>query len=195
MAGTKSLGHMKPVGGGDPVPLTKAEIIVGRRPSCDIRLDFENVSGRHCILTFSNGTWHVRDLGSTNGTKVNGNKVSREQGLMPDDELCIATHLFNIDYEPSGTFVESQQVLEEEALHAQHKTSLMELAGLDGEDRAKRPARVEPRREPSFEAPDAPPEVPVPDSLPRDFHDDPAPASLPDEDDFFKLIEEDLPGH
>ena len=44
------LGVLQPVGGGDPIPLIKPEIIVGRRPSCDIRLDFENISGKHCVL-------------------------------------------------------------------------------------------------------------------------------------------------
>src|SRR4051812_47735318 len=78
-----NLGMMMPVGGGDPVPLRKEELIVGRRPSCDIRLDFENVSGKHCVLKFYNATWHVRDLGSTNGTTVNGAPLSSEHSVMP----------------------------------------------------------------------------------------------------------------
>ena len=36
----KTLGILKPVGGGDPIPLKKAEVIIGRRRSCDINLDF-----------------------------------------------------------------------------------------------------------------------------------------------------------
>ena len=66
------LGILQPVGGGDPIPLNKPEMIIGRRPSCDIRLDFENISGKHCMLRFINGVWNVKDLGSTNGTTVNG---------------------------------------------------------------------------------------------------------------------------
>src|SRR5262249_6269235 len=65
------LGILQPVGGGDPIPLTKAELVVGRRAGCDIRLDYENISGKHCNLRFLNGIWMVRDLGSTNGTTVN----------------------------------------------------------------------------------------------------------------------------
>ena len=72
----RSSGILQPVGGGDPIPLNKPEITVGRRPSCDIRLDFENVSGKHCMLRLLNGVWHVRDLGSTNGTTVNGSRLS-----------------------------------------------------------------------------------------------------------------------
>ena len=66
------LGILQPVGGGDPIPLTKPLMIVGRRPGCDIRLDYENISGKHCSLRFLNGLWMVKDMGSTNGTTVNG---------------------------------------------------------------------------------------------------------------------------
>ena len=38
------LGMLQPVGGGDPIPLTKPEMLIGRRPACDIRLDYENIS-------------------------------------------------------------------------------------------------------------------------------------------------------
>ena len=72
------LGVMYPVGGGDPIPLTKVEIVIGRRPGNDIRLDFENVSGKHCKLRFANGLWMARDLGSTNGTTVNGSVLASE---------------------------------------------------------------------------------------------------------------------
>ena len=77
MSPRKSLGVMLPLGGGDPIPLKKDELVIGRRPNCDIRLDFENISGKHCILKFIRGTWHVRDLGSTNGTTVDGLRISQ----------------------------------------------------------------------------------------------------------------------
>ena len=50
------LGILLPVGGGDPIPLLKTELILGRRPICDIRLDFNNVSGKHCVLQLISGT-------------------------------------------------------------------------------------------------------------------------------------------
>ncbi len=96
------IGILQPVGGGDPIPLTKAEMIVGRRPGCDIRLDYENISGKHCALRFLNGLWMVKDLGSTNGTTVNGSALASEQSLMPDEELGIAGHMFTIEYEAAG---------------------------------------------------------------------------------------------
>src|SRR5580698_1262543 len=73
------LGILQPVGGGDPIPLTKPEMVIGRRPGCDIRLDYENISGKHCSLRFLNGLWMIRDLGSTNGTSINGSLLASEQ--------------------------------------------------------------------------------------------------------------------
>ena len=57
--GSEVLGLLQPIGGGDPIPLMKKEIVIGRRPSCDISLDFENISGKHCALKFINGVWSV----------------------------------------------------------------------------------------------------------------------------------------
>ena len=111
----KPLGVMRPVGGGDPIPLKKDELIVGRRPTCDVRLDFENISGRHCQLRFVNGVWHVRDLNSSNGTLVNG-QIFSEHGLMPDDELSVAGHAYMIDYDPVAptSLLDANLMLEEE---------------------------------------------------------------------------------
>ena len=139
------LGVMYPVGGGDPIPLTKAEIMIGRRPGTDIRLDFENISGKHCKLRFANGIWMVRDLGSTNGTTVNGSLLASEQSIMPDEELGIAGHLFTIDYEPAGpeAFLNSHKDLDEEVVVERQRHSLMDLAGLDTDQtQAKRPKRA-----------------------------------------------------
>ncbi len=132
------LGVMYPVGGGDPIPLTKTEIMIGRRPGNDICVDFENVSGKHCKLRFMNGLWMVRDLGSTNGTTVNGSLISSEQSIMPEEELGLAGHLFTIDYDPAGpeAFLSAHRELDEDVVVERPHHSLMDLAGLDT-DRSK----------------------------------------------------------
>ena len=138
------LGTMVPVGGGDPIPLVKPDITVGRRAGCDIRLDFENVSGKHCSFRLINGVWHVRDLGSTNGTSINGSRLSSQHAIMPEDEVGIADHLFTVDYVPSGpeAFITTHKVLDEEVQEEKKRHSLMELAGLDtDDDKPKRVAR------------------------------------------------------
>jgi predicted component of type VI protein secretion system len=139
---------MRPLGGGDPIPLNKDELLVGRRKSADVVLDFENVSGKHCQLRMIKGVWHVRDLGSTNGTTVNGHRIASEHGLMPDDELGIAGHLFSIDYDPIAptSLLDANAILEEEiAATAEdpHQRSLMELAGLESEERVARRLRAQ----------------------------------------------------
>jgi len=93
-------GELVPVGGGDPIPLLKRSLMVGRRESCDIVLRFANVSAHHCQLTINGGYWQVRDLNSRNGTKVNGVRV-KEKRVDPGDVLSIAKHKYEVLYSPA----------------------------------------------------------------------------------------------
>lgn len=118
-----TLGVLNPVGGGDPIPLLHEKLLVGRRSSCDISLKFPNVSSHHCELEFTNGYWQVRDLGSRNGVKVNGEKVDSKH-LMPGDILHVARHRFEVQYNPTG----DGPVPEEENPFSR---GLLEKAGLE----------------------------------------------------------------
>lgn len=95
-------GELIPQGGGDPIPLKKPSLLVGRKESCDIVLRFSNVSAKHCQLTLSNGYWYVKDLNSSNGVKVNGGRVEgdREKRLNPNDILAVAKHNYKVSYNP-----------------------------------------------------------------------------------------------
>jgi predicted component of type VI protein secretion system len=183
-------GVLKPVGGGDPIPLTKAELVVGRRAGADVRLDYENVSGKHCVLRFINGIWMVRDLGSTNGTTVNGSLISSEQSVMPDEELGVAGHLYTVDYVPAGpeAFLSSHRDLDEEVVQERARHSLMDLAGLDTD--ANKPKRA--RRAPTVIERASADEAEFDDAVPQHFKDAPKPKQKPTDDDFFKLIEDDV---
>ena len=75
-------GQLVPLGGGDVIPLLRAELLVGRRESCDVVLRFSNVSAHHCELNLRDGYWYVKDLQSRNGTKVNSVRVT-ERFLEP----------------------------------------------------------------------------------------------------------------
>lgn len=92
-------GELLPLGGGDPIPLLKKILLVGRRESCDIVLRFSNVSAHHCQLTVNGGYWQVRDLKSRNGVKVNGVRVT-EKRIDPGDILSIAKHKYEVKYSP-----------------------------------------------------------------------------------------------
>jgi adenylate cyclase len=89
-----------PQGGGDPIPLLKKQLLIGRRESCDIVLRFANVSAHHCQLFINGGYWFVRDMKSRNGVKVNGIKV-QEKRIDPGDEVCVAKHKYQLTYSPS----------------------------------------------------------------------------------------------
>ncbi|MDG3006511.1 FHA domain-containing protein [Paludisphaera mucosa] len=191
----ETYGTLLPVGGGDPIPLVKTEIVVGRRPACDIRLDFENVSGKHAVLTMLNGLWHVRDMGSTNGTSVNGSRLSSPHSVMPEDELGFAGHLFTIDYVPSGpeSLISSHETLDENVQDERKRHSLMELAGLDTDDKAVRVSR--PRTAPAAIERLSVDEGEFDDTVPKHFKSKPAPRptkKAEDDDDFLKLIEDEV---
>jgi pSer/pThr/pTyr-binding forkhead associated (FHA) protein len=94
-------GELVPLGGGDPIPLRKKSLLVGRRESCDIVLRFSNVSGHHCQLTLNSGYWYVRDLKSRNGTKINGARVEEKDKLIePSETLSISKHNYQVNYSP-----------------------------------------------------------------------------------------------
>jgi adenylate cyclase len=123
-------GFLTPVGGGDPFPLSKREIVVGRHRSCDIVLNFHNVSGKHCQLVLSEGYWYILDLQSTNGVKVNGNKVT-DSRVDPGATLAISKHFFKIQYDPhqnGATGLPPNRMLRGDDILSQ---SLMQRAGLE----------------------------------------------------------------
>jgi predicted component of type VI protein secretion system len=62
---------------------------VGRHDECQIRIKSSQVSRRHCELFEKKGLLLIRDLGSANGTFVNGKKIEGQRVLEPGDELTI----------------------------------------------------------------------------------------------------------
>lgn len=74
---------------GPDILIDRDMVIVGRHPECDIRLDSIRISRRHCCLLRDRGGLLVRDLGSTNGIRINGLRVEKGR-LRPHDELSIA---------------------------------------------------------------------------------------------------------
>ena len=60
---------------GPDILIDQEMVVVGRHPSCDARLDSLRLSRHHCCLTQEHGEIIVRDLGSTNGIRINGERV------------------------------------------------------------------------------------------------------------------------
>jgi hypothetical protein len=76
---------------GQRIPLGDRPITVGRMSDCSIPLNDQNVSRRHAEIVPGRGAYVVRDLGSTNGTMVNGTRISGEQRLNDGDILSFGS--------------------------------------------------------------------------------------------------------
>jgi hypothetical protein len=71
---------------GTRLPLEPVTVI-GRHPSCTVRLDDAFISTEHAQLTWEQGRWWITDLKSTNGTRVNGKPVTAPTGLRYGDVI------------------------------------------------------------------------------------------------------------
>ena len=76
---------------GQRIDLIEDIVKIGRHQSCTIVFADSNVSRVHAQLQHDSSGWLVVDLGSTNGVKVNGTKISKEKSLTDGDELEFGT--------------------------------------------------------------------------------------------------------
>src|SRR3954463_14508965 len=100
--------QLLPLDGGAPVDIVKDLTLVGRKEECDIRLDHKSVSKMHCVIVKTDGLLMLRDLGSTNGTRVNGQRV-RRAALLPNDLVAIAGFKFRVTFGPDNLPVSPQE--------------------------------------------------------------------------------------
>jgi adenylate cyclase len=125
-------GELVPQGGGDPIPLLKKKLVIGRRENCDIVLRFPNISSRHCELLLQSGYWYIQDLDSRNGIRVNGVRVQAgEKRVDPGDVIAIAKHKFELHYDPAKLGAVGAPPPDDDAKQIFGK-SLLERAGLTG---------------------------------------------------------------
>src|SRR6516165_9552127 len=87
---------LRDVNGGREYPLTRSSMTVGRAADCDIQLNAPSVSSRHAVLLRVGEGWFLSDLGSSNGTFVNHQRIKQNIRLNSGDliDLCGAQFHF-----------------------------------------------------------------------------------------------------
>lgn len=94
------LAQLIPASGGPPITLQKPITVVGRSAAlCDLVINHTSISKMHCMLVKTDGLVYMRDLASTNGTRVNGQRVIRG-ALLPGDRLSFSGVTFKVHLGP-----------------------------------------------------------------------------------------------
>ncbi|MCA9060594.1 MAG: FHA domain-containing protein [Planctomycetaceae bacterium] len=81
--------------GGQVIPLNRRKFLIGREQDCQLRPNSEMVSRHHCVFSVDDYSVRLRDLGSTNGTFVNGERIRKETVLVAGDHVVIG----NLEFE------------------------------------------------------------------------------------------------
>ena len=87
--------HLLSLTDGPSILIDKPILLFGRHEECDVQLNSKKVSRRHCCVAQVNDYLVVRDLGSTNGVRINGARVV-EGKLVPGDELQIGNFKYQV---------------------------------------------------------------------------------------------------
>jgi phosphoserine phosphatase RsbU/P len=126
---SRELAIQTPDGAVKNVPLGGERVSLGRTTANDLCFaDDPGLSRQHLEFELKDGQWLVRDLGSRNGTYVNGKQITGEHGLHPGDRIA-AGHLM-IDFRIGGSDTEHTIVFVEPGPSAAHATTIeTDLAG------------------------------------------------------------------
>jgi predicted component of type VI protein secretion system len=101
--------ELVPENGDPPIPIVRDVTIVGRREYCDVMIPHHSLSKRHCVLVKTDGLLVIRDLATTNGTKVKGQKV-RWAALLPDDRVSLGGYKVRVYLGPDDMPSPSEQL-------------------------------------------------------------------------------------
>lgn len=90
------LAQLIPQDGSKAITIDRDLTLVGRnRHVCDLHLNHTSISKIHCLIVKTDGLLFIRDLGSSNGTRVNGQRITRG-ALLPGDQLAFANLKFKV---------------------------------------------------------------------------------------------------
>ncbi|MGA9857797.1 MAG: DUF3662 and FHA domain-containing protein [Solirubrobacteraceae bacterium] len=85
--------------GGRRLVIGSGGVTMGRSRQCDITVDDPNVSRTHAEIRPRGGSWVLSDLGSTNGSRLNGRRLDGSEVLKPGDEIELGTTLLTFELE------------------------------------------------------------------------------------------------
>ena len=158
---------LKVVGGkqdGKLIPLNTKKFLIGREQDCHLRPASESVSRHHCAITIDEFTVRVRDLGSSNGTSINGKRILGVHEANPGDALQVGNLDFEIVFSKAGAPVavgepekggtsfsldafnlEAAEPLSDTTMMVGGDTAVISKEALEAEAAAKEAAATEPQ--------------------------------------------------
>ncbi|RPJ07134.1 MAG: FHA domain-containing protein, partial [Spirochaetaceae bacterium] len=112
-------------------PVTDERIIVGRNPESGIMMTDDHVSRIHCVIYKKNNMYYIEDLGSSNGTFVNGEKIENSRKLYNNDTISLGQKTAAFQFRRDIlTFRQITQVLKKPAVFFPAIATVFLVAGL-----------------------------------------------------------------
>ena len=111
-------------------PLVKDQVRIGRSRDCDILLPDLWLSRHHAEIRQKSGSFFLRDLGSMNGTRLNGERIEEERQLRPGDVISLAEYVLTFCEEERGGEEEDAELPGTQAFLARDLSDLGTRSGV-----------------------------------------------------------------
>ena len=131
---------------GKALTIRTEKYVIGRDDNCDLRPRSDMVSRRHCLLSVSESQITIEDLGSRNGTYLNGQLLDAPTGLQSGDHIKIGPLEFEVDMDLAGRQKQPQvkDIQDVAARTADQSSSQLDIGDwLEEFDEAERQSRME----------------------------------------------------
>jgi formylglycine-generating enzyme required for sulfatase activity len=132
---------------GDIFELTAAEVLVGRAPTVDFVIPTPSVSGRHALFSREKGKYAVEDLNSTNGTFLNGRRLTKREFLKSGDQIRLGQSIILRFEAPSQPAPLAANAVDSSAQASQAEAPLAGAASTQSAAQPQDPGRT---RQPHF---------------------------------------------
>ncbi|MFN5532454.1 MAG: FHA domain-containing protein, partial [Planctomycetaceae bacterium] len=103
---------------GKVIPLNVRQFLIGREQDCHLRPNSELVSRHHCVFAIDDFSVRLRDLGSTNGTFLNGERLKGQAVLKAGDKVTVGKLAFEVSIQlsPAAAPVEEPEAPDNTAI-------------------------------------------------------------------------------